>query len=155
MVLYDDEKNLGVVLERIADQLTKQEADEIRVQKPFRESDPPARRKPKQKRNYIKRKSYKRGVCGKCGKEGHSAWKCPDRKPKKKANDGLCFCGRPAGHRGIHRGGHLTRRKKMEKRTYQAPEVETAGRVNELWDPHVAVANSNGNEEDDYDGEHI
>jgi hypothetical protein len=49
------------------------------------------------------------------------------RSKVEKSEAGLCFCGRPANHRGMHRGGKRnSARKKMEKRPYQPPEVETA-----------------------------
>jgi len=56
-----------------------------------REDDPapPLERTPHYKketekpiREYAKGKGYKKGICGKCGKTGHSAWKCPERPPK-------------------------------------------------------------------------
>jgi hypothetical protein len=43
------------------------------------------RRTKKQIRSYVPKQTYKKGVCGKCGEEGHSAWHCPQRSLKKKA----------------------------------------------------------------------
>jgi hypothetical protein len=39
----------------------------------------------KQVREYVPKKGYKRGTCGRCGEEGHSAWHCPDRPETKGA----------------------------------------------------------------------
>jgi hypothetical protein len=48
----------------------------------------PLRKKPLTKakkpvRQYVPQKGYKKGTCGKCGQEGHSAWHCPERAAKK------------------------------------------------------------------------
>jgi hypothetical protein len=60
-----------------------------------RESPPPLPRRKhpltkakKQVRKYIPKKGYKRGTCGKCGEEGHSAWHCPEREQKKEVSSG-------------------------------------------------------------------
>ena len=43
-------------------------------------------KKHKPVRKYVARKGYQRGTCGKCGKQGHNAWHCPDRETKKKGS---------------------------------------------------------------------
>jgi hypothetical protein len=43
----------------------------------------------RQARTYVTKKGYKRGTCGKCGKEGHSAWHCPEGPQKKGAAKGF------------------------------------------------------------------
>lgn len=45
----------------------------------------PLRKTFKAKKKYVPKKGYKRGTCGRCGEEGHSAWHCPQRSLKKKA----------------------------------------------------------------------
>lgn len=70
---------------------------------------PPARKQP---RKPVPQKGYKRGVCGKCGKEGHNAWHCPERaQSAKKSAAGKTVVGKRARKKCLICGerGHLAK----------------------------------------------
>jgi len=82
----------------------------------------------KQDRKQVPKEGYKKGTCGKCGEEGHSAWHCPERKrkaphkslvKKKGARSGCGTCGKVGHNR------KTCPENNPEKNVEQAPAIET------------------------------
>lgn len=82
--LYDEERDTAIALTPVSNR-----AEILSAPQPPPRVDEKPRKKiatKKQITKTVKPKGYQKGVCGGCGKPGHSKWHCPDRndKPSKK-----------------------------------------------------------------------
>ena len=80
-----------------------------------------------QKRKYVPKKGYKRGACGRCGKEGHSAWHCPDR-PQTKGAKIQAKKNAATKNKVEHILGHASEQEQPEPR----PSGKFVGTIDEL-----------------------